>query len=56
MGVNLLWVNTFPLQAPPLVRGTGAIKGLFGSDSRKLPKFDTDVVHTILNHFRVGAK
>ena len=32
-----------------------AIKELFGSDFRKLPKFGPDVVHTIINHFRAGA-
>ena len=26
------------------------------SDSRKFAKFGTDVVHTVLNHFKMGAK
>ena len=26
------------------------------TDSRKFPKFGTDVVHTVLNHFKMGAK
>ena len=31
-------------------------RGFFGSDSRKFAKFGTDVVHTVLNHFKMGAK
>ena len=36
--------------------GPGGKKGPFGSDSRKFAKFGTDVVHTVLNHFKMGAK
>ena len=39
-----------------IVGGPRAIKGPFGSDSRKFAKFGTDVVHNILNHFKMGAK
>ena len=37
-------------------RGPGENKGPLGSDSRKFAKFGTDVVHTVLNHFKMGAK
>ena len=37
-----------------LVGGPG--EKTFGSDSRKFAKLGTDVVHTVLNHFKMGAK
>ena len=39
-----------------VVGGLRDKNGPFGSNSRKFAKFGTEVVHTVLDHFKMGAK